>query len=123
MTLSPPSPFIGSLVFKVARVRLHGFSEREISVVRSLMMSEIESAYLERDQIQSTSLRDEYIQVSSLMNFLVQLSVFPLYKSCLYLCFILQHFLHKEPVIGIEYEAQLQKSLLPREKMHTLLIV
>ncbi|BAB09891.1 zinc protease PQQL-like protein [Arabidopsis thaliana] len=70
----------------VARVRLHGFSEREISVVRALMMSEIESAYLERDQVQSTSLRDEYIQ----------------------------HFLHKEPVIGIEYEAQLQKTLLPQ---------
>jgi hypothetical protein len=59
------------------------------------MMSEIESAYLERDQVQSTSLRDEYIQ----------------------------HFLHKEPVIGIEYEAQLQKTLLPRENMHTLLIM
>lgn len=26
-------------------------------------MSEIESAYLERDQMQSTSLRDEYLQV------------------------------------------------------------
>lgn len=75
-----------SMLLEVARVRLHGFSEREISVVRALMMSEIESAYLERDQIQSTSLRDEYIQ----------------------------HFLHKEPVIGIEYEAQLQKSLLPQ---------
>lgn len=49
--------------FQVARVRLHGFSEREISIVRSLMMSEIESAYLERDQMQSTSLRDEYLQV------------------------------------------------------------
>ncbi|ESQ42745.1 hypothetical protein EUTSA_v10012682mg [Eutrema salsugineum] len=70
----------------VARVRLHGFSEREISVVRALMMSEIESAFLERDQTQSTSLRDEYIQ----------------------------HFLHNEPVIGIEYEAQLQKTLLPQ---------
>jgi hypothetical protein len=31
--------------------------------VRALMMSEIESAYLERDQMQSTSLRDEYLQV------------------------------------------------------------
>ncbi|CAD5335078.1 unnamed protein product [Arabidopsis thaliana] len=75
-----------SMLLEVARVRLHGFSEREISVVRALMMSEIESAYLERDQVQSTSLRDEYIQ----------------------------HFLHKEPVIGIEYEAQLQKTLLPQ---------
>ncbi|KAL4194482.1 hypothetical protein AMTRI_Chr05g68900 [Amborella trichopoda] len=74
-----------SMLLEVARVRLHGFSEREISVVRALMMSEIESAYLERDQMQSTSLRDEY----------------------------LQHFFRKEPVVGIEYEAQLQKTILP----------
>lgn len=70
---------------KVARVRLHGFSEREISIARALMMSDIESAYLERDQMQSTTLRDEF----------------------------LQHFLHEDPVVGIEYEAQLQKTLLP----------
>ncbi|KAE9464478.1 hypothetical protein C3L33_03583, partial [Rhododendron williamsianum] len=74
-----------SMLIEVARVRLHGFSEREISVVRSLLMSEIESAYLERDQMQSTSLRDEY----------------------------LQHFLRNEPVIGVEYEAQLQKTIIP----------
>mgnify|MGYP001595775635 CR=1 FL=1 len=42
---------------------MHGFSEREITVVRALLMSEIESAYLERDQMQSTNLRDEYLQV------------------------------------------------------------
>ncbi|EEF48126.1 Mitochondrial-processing peptidase subunit beta, mitochondrial precursor, putative [Ricinus communis] len=70
----------------VARVRLHGFSEREISIVRALLMAEIESAYLERDQMQSTNLRDEY----------------------------LQHFLRNEPVVGIEYEAQLQKTILPQ---------
>lgn len=75
-----------SILIEVARIRLHGFSEREISVVRSLMMSEIESAFLERDQMQSTSLQEEYIQ----------------------------HFLRDEPVIGIEYEAQLQKTLLPQ---------
>ncbi|XP_022154671.1 zinc protease PQQL-like isoform X1 [Momordica charantia] len=74
-----------SMLIEVARVRLHGFSEREISIVRALLMSEIESAYLERDQMQSTNLRDEY----------------------------LQHFLRNEPVVGIEYEAQLQKTLLP----------
>lgn len=34
---------------------------------------------------------------------------FPLFSSNL------QHFFHKEPVIGIEYEAQLQKAILPRE--------
>jgi hypothetical protein len=52
------------MFLKVARVRLHGFSDREISIVRALMMSEIESAYLERDQMQSTSLRDEFLQVA-----------------------------------------------------------
>lgn len=51
------------IISQLARVRLHGFSDREISIVRALMMSEIESAYLERDQMQSTSLRDEYLQV------------------------------------------------------------
>ncbi|KAI8025968.1 Zinc protease PQQL-like [Camellia lanceoleosa] len=37
---------------QVARVPLHGFSECEISVARALLMLEIESAYLERDQMQ-----------------------------------------------------------------------
>ncbi|PKI49083.1 zinc protease PQQL-like isoform X1 [Punica granatum] len=74
-----------SMLMEVARVRLYGFTDREISVVRALLMSEIESAYLEREQTQSTSLRDELIQ----------------------------HFLRDEPVIGIEYEAQLHKTLLP----------
>ncbi|KAJ0090598.1 hypothetical protein Patl1_13417 [Pistacia atlantica] len=64
-------------------------SEREVAVVRALLMSEIESAYLERDQMQSTSLRDE----------------------------LLQHFLCNEPVIGIEHEARLQKTILPRENI------
>ncbi|KAL8489686.1 hypothetical protein ACS0TY_025545 [Phlomoides rotata] len=74
-----------SMLIEVARVRIHGFSDREISTARALLLSEIESAYLERDQMQSTNLRDEYIQ----------------------------HFLRNEPVVGVEYEAQLQKSLLP----------
>jgi hypothetical protein len=30
----------------------------------------------------------------------------------------MQHFLHNEPVVGIEYEAQLQKTLLPRELIY-----
>ncbi|XP_010667309.2 zinc protease PQQL-like isoform X1 [Beta vulgaris subsp. vulgaris] len=74
-----------AMVMELARIHLHGFSDREISIVRALLLSEIESAYLERDQIQSTSLRDEYVQ----------------------------HFLCNEPVVGIEFEAQLQKTLLP----------
>ncbi|KAL6558843.1 hypothetical protein OROMI_019193 [Orobanche minor] len=74
-----------SMLVEVARVRMHGFSEREISVSRASIMSEIESAYLERDQMQSDNLRNEYIQ----------------------------HFLRNVPVIGIEYDAQLYKTLLP----------
>ncbi|XVF49050.1 hypothetical protein PTKIN_Ptkin03bG0237700 [Pterospermum kingtungense] len=74
-----------SMLLEVARVRLHGFSEREISVVRALLLSKIESGYLERDQMESTSLRDEYVQ----------------------------HFIQGIPVIGIKYEAQLQKTILP----------
>ncbi|CAM6103151.1 unnamed protein product [Calypogeia fissa] len=74
-----------SMLTEVARVRLHGFSDREIALVRAFLMADIESAYLEKDQVPSTSLRDEY----------------------------LQHFLRGEPVFGIEYEAQLQKTLLP----------
>ncbi|GMP23664.1 hypothetical protein CsSME_00001181 [Camellia sinensis var. sinensis] len=41
-----------SILTEVARVPLHGFSKCEISVARALLMSEIESAYLERDQMQ-----------------------------------------------------------------------
>ncbi|CAI9259574.1 unnamed protein product [Lactuca saligna] len=74
-----------SMLTEIARVRIHGFSERETSVARASMMSEIESAYLERDQVQSASLREEF----------------------------LHHFLRGEPVVGIEYEAQLQKTILP----------
>lgn len=73
------------MLTEVARVRRYGFSEREIALVRAPLMADIESAYLERDQMQSTNLREEY----------------------------LQHFLRGEPVLGIEYEAQLQKTLIP----------
>ena len=54
-------------IYQVARVRIHGFSEREVSIVRAQLMSEIESAYLERDQMQSSSLRDEYLQVYTII--------------------------------------------------------
>ncbi|KAL8122121.1 hypothetical protein AgCh_018750 [Apium graveolens] len=44
------------------------FSEREIAIARAFLLSEIESAYLERDQMQSTSLRDEYLQLSDVVD-------------------------------------------------------
>ncbi|XP_024516679.1 zinc protease PQQL-like [Selaginella moellendorffii] len=76
---------VESILTEVARIRLHGFSERELAMVRAFLTADMESAYLERDQMQSTSYREEYME----------------------------HFLHNEPVVGIEYEARLQKAVLP----------
>ena len=72
---------------QAVRVQLHGFSDRELAVVKAQFLSEMESAYVERDQTYSEALRDEY----------------------------LQHFLRGEPSPGIEFEAQLAKTLLPGE--------
>eukprot|EP00850_Spirogloea_muscicola_P005254 SM000023S07710 [mRNA] locus=s23:983129:990756:- [translate_table: standard] len=74
-----------SMLTEVARVRQYGFTDKEVALVRLLYITDMESAYLERSQMPSTSLRDEYMQ----------------------------HFLRREPVPGIEYEAQLAKALLP----------
>lgn len=105
-------------LFKIARIRLHGFSECEISIVRAELMSDIESAYLERDQMQSTSLRDKYLQVypnfglRQILSFTMSCHLF---RNNNISSFFWQHFLRNDPVSGIEYMAQLQKTLLPRE--------
>lgn len=44
-------------MLEMARIRLHGFSEREVNQARASMMSDVESAYIERDQ--------DYSQVGS----------------------------------------------------------
>ncbi|XP_021860861.2 zinc protease PQQL-like isoform X1 [Spinacia oleracea] len=75
-----------SVLTEIARIRLHEFSEREISIACANIMSEIESAYLEREKMQSSTWRYQY----------------------------LQHFLRKEAVLGLEFEAQLCKSILPQ---------
>jgi len=51
---------------KVARVRLHGFSEREIAFARAEHLVVLKSNYLQRDQRQSTDLRDIYVEVRQL---------------------------------------------------------
>ena len=48
---------------KVARVRLYGFSEREVAVARANEMVSLKSLYLQRDQLQSTDWRDTYVEV------------------------------------------------------------
>ncbi|KAL9153344.1 hypothetical protein ABFS82_10G042100 [Erythranthe guttata] len=74
-----------SMLIELARVRKYGFSEREISIARAVSMSEMESEYLERDQIQSSLIRTYYTL----------------------------HFFGKLPVVDPEYEAKLFKTILP----------
>lgn len=45
-----------ALLVEMARIRLHGFSEKEVQKACTSMMSDVESAYIERDQ--------DYSQVS-----------------------------------------------------------
>lgn len=75
-----------TLLTEMARVRCHGFSHTELDIARAKMLSDIESAYLERDQTYATDMRDEYVR----------------------------HFLHGEFVVGAEAEARLSKTLLSR---------
>ena len=51
-----------ALLTEVARIRQHGFSEREVKIAAAKLMADIESAYLERDQVYSTDVREEYVR-------------------------------------------------------------
>lgn len=42
--------FAQAMMIEMARIRLHGFSQREVDQARASMMSDVESAYIERDQ-------------------------------------------------------------------------
>ncbi|KMT03255.1 hypothetical protein BVRB_8g197980 [Beta vulgaris subsp. vulgaris] len=75
-----------SMLSELARARLHEFSEREISIACANILSEMESAYLEREKMQSSTWRYQY----------------------------LQHFLRNEAVLGLEFEAKLYKTILPQ---------
>lgn len=43
-----------AVLTELARVRLHGFSERELRQAKLNMLSEVESAFIEKDQDYST---------------------------------------------------------------------
>ncbi len=45
------------MLTELARVRLHGFSERELAAAVSLEMADVESLYVERDQIYAQARR------------------------------------------------------------------
>ena len=42
-----------TVLVELARARLHGFSQREVDVACSDIMSEFETQYIERDQVTS----------------------------------------------------------------------
>ncbi|XP_074269178.1 zinc protease PQQL-like [Silene latifolia] len=75
-----------SVLTEIAKIRLHEFSEREIAIACANIMSGMESAYLDREKMQSTTWQYQY----------------------------LQHFLRKEAVLSLEFEAKLYKSILPQ---------
>ena len=49
------------LLTEVERVRLHGFSSRELDVVTSNYLTEIKTTYLERHQLDSADLADDIV--------------------------------------------------------------
>jgi zinc protease len=67
------------------RVRQHGFAEGELDRAKRSLLSSMENAYDERDKT----------------------------KSAVYVQELINHFLNKEPIPGIEYEFHLYKQYLP----------
>lgn len=72
---------------EVVRLQAHGVTERELARAKLQHLSDMESAFIEKDQTYSDALRGEYVE----------------------------HFLRGEPAPGIEYEARLAKTLVPGE--------
>ena len=50
-----------TLLTEVERVRVHGFSEREVDIVVSNYLTELKTTYLERHQLDSADLADEIV--------------------------------------------------------------
>ena len=73
-----------TLLEEVERVRTHGFSERELSIVKANYLSDLKTTYLERHQFESSELARE---------------------CC-------SHFTSGELVLGIEGEVRASKALL-----------
>ena len=75
---------IEALLVELARVRAHGFNAKEVEAARKEVLSDSESAYLERNKRDSSELRDEYLGT----------------------------FLSREAVLDAETEARIQRRLL-----------
>ena len=77
-------PALEAMLVELARVRLHGLTEREVAIGVSRIKASIETNYVERDQAESEDLRDEYVR----------------------------HFTSGEAVVGLEHETRLSLALL-----------
>ncbi|CAI7822512.1 unnamed protein product, partial [Closterium sp. NIES-53] len=105
-----------ALWMEVARVQVHGISDRELAMARVQCLADVESAYVEREQTYSEALREEYLahflkdEPSPGIEYEARLAkaLLPVLREE-----YLAHFLKDEPSPGIEYEARLAKALLP----------
>ncbi len=77
---------LAAILEEIQRVSQHGFTESELERERVNLLSLVESAYKERDQIHSTTLANSYVD----------------------------HFTRGEPYPGIEAEWELYQELLPQ---------
>ncbi|OVA03022.1 Peptidase M16 [Macleaya cordata] len=57
-----PIETVESILLEIARIRLHGFTEWEVSDVRASLMSAFETAYSKRKGMDSKSLCNQYIE-------------------------------------------------------------
>ena len=75
----------GALLYELEKMRRYGFTESELEIAKTNMLSEYEKAYNSRQTRQNISLAREYVR----------------------------HFEDKEPIPGIEFEYEFVKQLLP----------
>lgn len=64
LSVSAPEAELASAVQRawaeVRKAQLYGFTKRELATVRSMMRAEMQTSWVERDQVESSSLSDEY---------------------------------------------------------------
>lgn len=77
-------PALEAMLVELARMRLHGLTDREVAIGKARIEASIETNYVERDQSESEDLRDEYVR----------------------------HFTSGEAVLDVELEARLSLALL-----------
>jgi predicted Zn-dependent peptidase len=55
-------PALEALLIELARVRLHGFTAREVAAARARIDKDLETNFIEKDQAHSELVRDEYVR-------------------------------------------------------------